>query len=75
VRNFAALAGADAVAAIARGPRPLVACIGPVTAETAREIGLRVDVIAPTYTAAALAAALADRFCNADGDALSGAAG
>jgi len=75
VRNFAALAGAAAVAAIARAPRPLVACIGPVTAGTAREVGLRVDVIAPTYTAAALADALADRFCNADGDPLSGAAG
>jgi uroporphyrinogen III methyltransferase/synthase len=75
VRNFAALAGAAAVAAIARAPRPLVACIGPVTADTAREVGLRVDVVAPTYTAAALADALADRFCNADGDPLSGAAG
>jgi len=75
VRNFAALAGADALAAIAGAPRPLVACIGPVTADTARELGLRVDVIAPTYTAAALAQALADRFCNADGDPLSGAAG
>jgi uroporphyrinogen III methyltransferase/synthase len=64
VRNFAALAGA-APSRRSRAPRPLVACIGPVTAETAREVGLRVDVIAPTYTAAALADALADRFCNA----------
>jgi uroporphyrinogen III methyltransferase/synthase len=75
VRNFASLAGADAIAAIARVPRPLVACIGPITADTAREVGLRVDVIAPTYTTAALAQALADRFCNAEGDPLSGAAG
>lgn len=30
--------------------RPLVACIGPVTAQTARELGLRVDVEASVHT-------------------------
>jgi uroporphyrinogen-III synthase len=75
VRNFTAALGAEAVAAMARLPRPLVACIGPVTAETARELGLRVDVVPDAYTAAALAAALAARFCNAGGDPLSGGAG
>jgi uroporphyrinogen-III synthase len=29
---------------------PLIACIGPVTAATARELGLRVDVVAREYT-------------------------
>jgi uroporphyrinogen III methyltransferase/synthase len=29
---------------------PLIACIGPVTAATARELGLPVDVEAETYT-------------------------
>ena len=74
VRNFAALVGADGVATMVRGPRPLVACIGPVTAETARELGLRVDVVPDRYTTAALADALAARFCNESGDPLSGGA-
>jgi uroporphyrinogen III methyltransferase/synthase len=75
VRNFAALVGPEPVAALARATRPLVACIGPVTAATARELGLRVDVVPERYTAAALADALASRFCNAPGDPLSGGAG
>jgi uroporphyrinogen-III synthase len=29
---------------------PLIACIGPVTAATAHELGLRVDLVAETYT-------------------------
>ncbi|MBO9386070.1 MAG: uroporphyrinogen-III synthase, partial [Thermomicrobium sp.] len=31
-----------------------IAAIGPVTAETARDLGLRVDVVADTYTAEGL---------------------
>jgi uroporphyrinogen-III synthase len=27
-----------------------IACIGPITAETARELGLQVDVVAGEYT-------------------------
>ncbi len=75
VRNFAALIGPDAVADVGRAARPLVACIGPITADTAREVGLRVDVVPDRYTASALADALVARFCNAPGDPLSGAAG
>ena len=75
VRNFATTIGAEAVAAMARQPRPLVACIGPVTADTARELGMRVDVVPDTYTVRALADALVTRFCNAAGDPLSGGAG
>jgi len=37
-----------------------VACIGPQTAATAREFGLRVDVLPDTATVAALIDALAD---------------
>jgi uroporphyrinogen-III synthase len=43
-RNFVALtAGLDY-------GDPLIACIGPVTATTARELGLHVDVVAKEYT-------------------------
>ncbi|MBL8779251.1 MAG: uroporphyrinogen-III C-methyltransferase [Acidimicrobiales bacterium] len=38
---------------------PLVACIGPVTADTARAHGLRVDVVAAEHTIPGLVAALA----------------
>lgn len=37
----------------------IVACIGPITAETARAAGMRVDVIADTFTADGLTDALA----------------
>jgi uroporphyrinogen-III synthase len=37
---------------------PLIACIGPVTAATARELGLRVDVTAEEYTVDGLLEAL-----------------
>jgi len=40
-------------------PRPVVACLGPVTAEVARKAGLPVDVIAVEYTLDGLIAALA----------------
>ncbi|HEY8679193.1 MAG TPA: hydroxymethylbilane synthase [Candidatus Dormibacteraeota bacterium] len=54
VRNFAgALNGA------AFPSDCLTACIGPITAETARELGLRVDIIAQEYTARGLVEALA----------------
>jgi uroporphyrinogen-III synthase len=58
VTNYLAVAGADAVP-------PLVACIGPITAATARDAGLTVDVVAEVHTTAglvdALVAAIADR--------------
>jgi uroporphyrinogen-III synthase len=43
------------------GPLPdrvLVACIGPITADTARELGLRVDIIAQEYTTRGLVDAI-----------------
>jgi len=39
-----------------------VACIGPITAQTAREAGLRVDVMPKEYTIPALAAAVVESF-------------
>jgi uroporphyrinogen-III synthase len=35
-----------------------VACIGPITAQTARELGLRVDIIAQEYTTRGLVDAI-----------------
>ncbi len=37
---------------------PAIACIGPVTAETARQLGLRVDIVADEYTVDGLLRAL-----------------
>ncbi len=53
VRNLVGIAGKP-------HPNTLVGCIGPATAKTAEEHGLRVDVIAPGATAEALIDALAD---------------
>jgi len=58
VENFVGLVGRERVARLVRGDRPAVACIGPVTAATARACGLEVAVEADSYTAAGLAAAL-----------------
>ena len=38
----------------------MIACIGPATAKTAEEHGLRVDVLAPSPSVEALVDALAD---------------
>ena len=42
--------------------RTRVACMGPVTAATARKLGLRVDIIAREYTTRGLAVAIAEAF-------------
>ncbi|MBC7326149.1 MAG: uroporphyrinogen-III synthase, partial [Moorella sp. (in: Bacteria)] len=39
-----------------------IACIGPVTAETARELGLKVDAVAKEYTVEGLVKAIVERF-------------
>lgn len=56
VRNFVALAGLEKLGAA------LVACIGPITADTARELGLRVDLVAAEYTIPGLVQALKEHF-------------
>ena len=55
VRNFVARLGADAEPLLA-GVR--AACIGPITADTARQAGLKVVVQPPTYTIAAFTEAI-----------------
>ena len=45
----------------------VIACIGPATALTARERGLRVDIEASTHTAEGLVAALQEHFAGAQG--------
>jgi len=51
VEQWMAAFGADLVP-------PTVACIGPVTADTARRHGLRVDVVADSHTVTGLVDAL-----------------
>jgi uroporphyrinogen III methyltransferase/synthase len=63
VRHFAEVVGAERLAALAGG-RTLIACIGPVTSETARACGLAVRVQPTIYTTEALAAAVARHFCK-----------
>jgi uroporphyrinogen III methyltransferase/synthase len=53
VRNLVGIAGKP-------HERTVIACIGPATAATARELGLRVDVEPAEATVSALAAALAE---------------
>lgn len=53
VRNLVGIAGKPHAATV-------IACIGPQTAQTAEEFGLRVDVVAPKASALALADALAN---------------
>jgi uroporphyrinogen III methyltransferase/synthase len=62
VRNFIDLLGGPEAVQRAPKPRPVVACIGPVTAATARDVGLEADVVPARYTIPALAAALAAHF-------------
>jgi len=56
VRNLAAMLNGHIESL--RGP--LVACIGPITAKTAEELGLRVDLVADEYTVEGLVRALVD---------------
>lgn len=54
VKNFIKILGEDVVLRIiknrAETGRPKVACIGPITAETAEEYGLKPDLVAKEYT-------------------------
>jgi uroporphyrinogen III methyltransferase/synthase len=60
LRNLATLLGND----IAALRRSVIACIGPVTAATAREFGLEVSVEPSTHTIPALVEALKERYAN-----------
>jgi uroporphyrinogen III methyltransferase/synthase len=71
VRYFVDMVGTEtlSVALAKRGRdgrrRVEVGCIGPVTAMTARELGLPVDIQPATYTIPAFVEAIVARFCNA----------
>jgi uroporphyrinogen-III synthase len=58
VRNFVALVDQSSINDL----QSTIACIGPITAQTAREVGLSVDVIAREYTMDGLVVALLDYF-------------
>ncbi|MCL5998074.1 MAG: uroporphyrinogen-III synthase [Chloroflexi bacterium] len=60
VRNFVDLAGH-----IKSTGRVVIACIGPITAQTAREMGFTVDVVASEYTTDGLVRALVSHFQQA----------
>ena len=47
------------------GSKPLVACVGPVTAEVARKANLRVELVAGTHNGLALAEELRSRLAGA----------
>ena len=60
VRNFVKIIGAEPAADLLR--TTVVACIGPVTAEAAQQLGIHTSVMPPTYTIPALVDALVDHF-------------
>ncbi|MBI3329777.1 MAG: uroporphyrinogen-III synthase [Nitrospinae bacterium] len=60
VANFAALVGGTIVPHLLHGV--VVACIGPITAETARSYGLTPEILPKEYTIPALARAIAEYF-------------
>jgi uroporphyrinogen III methyltransferase/synthase len=60
VDNFVAMMGDDHLPSLVG--KAMVACIGPITAETARRHGLTVEIIPGEYTIEALTAALVAHF-------------
>jgi uroporphyrinogen III methyltransferase / synthase len=60
VVNFAGSFASDELEALLEKTK--VACMGPVTADTARRLGMRVDIIAGEYTTRGLAQAVASHF-------------
>jgi uroporphyrinogen III methyltransferase/synthase len=62
VENFIRAFGAKAATRLLAGTR--VACIGPITADTARKHGIRVDVEAREYTISGLIEAVVDYFVD-----------
>jgi len=60
VRNFVDMLGAADISSLLSGVT--VACIGPVTAATAGELGVRVDLVAEEYTIEGLVSAILKYF-------------
>ncbi|MEC7641422.1 MAG: uroporphyrinogen-III synthase [Nitrospinota bacterium] len=59
VKNFMAMLGKNYLASLTT---TAVACIGPITAKTAEELGLRVDIVPQEFTVEGLVAALEKHF-------------
>ncbi len=62
VRHFCDLLAGEEVGSLLRKAGVVVACIGPITAGTARGLGVEVEVEASTFTVPGLVAALAAHF-------------
>lgn len=60
VTNFVEALAQEDLKAICEGVR--IACIGPITKETAERVGLTVDIMPQQYTIPAFTAAIADHF-------------
>lgn len=60
VHNFAGAFEPDQLRSLLERTR--IACMGPVTADAARQLGMRVDIIAGEYTTRGLASAVAGHF-------------
>src|SRR5690606_17854307 len=58
VHNFINIVGLDNALRINKKTK--IACIGPITAQTAKEAGLSIDVVAKDYTVDGLIAAIID---------------
>lgn len=73
VITFTSSSGVDNLVDLAGGPElingAVTACMGPITAERARERGLRVDIVAPERTMESLSGAILEYFANGDSDA------
>ena len=65
VENFAAMFPGDDLPALL--DKAAIACIGPITAQTAREHGLEVDIMPAEYTVEALATKIVEYFNRTGG--------
>lgn len=66
VSHFVALFPEDGVGELLAATA--VACIGPITEKTAREMGIRVDVVAREYTISGLVEAIVEHFSKLSAD-------
>lgn len=62
LKNFIAMVGRDEMDS--RFKDSAIACIGPITARTAEEFGLRVDVMPKDYTFSAMTTAIVDYYAK-----------
>jgi len=73
ITTFTSSSGVDNLVDLAGGPdlinKTVTAAMGPITAERARERGLRVDIVASERTMKSLAAAIVEHFKNGEPDA------